>query len=113
LETSTRGLSGSGAKTRDRAEGIGKYTIRPLLSLECPSLDEKESKVCRRVIVRYYGLNANAHRGKINKASLSPLAIRMVEDKLKFLIFLQRNVYNLPTAKRKGALFAPSVWSGR
>jgi hypothetical protein len=36
-----------------------------------------------QVMVRYYGLYANAHRGKIKKASLGPLALRMVEDKLR------------------------------
>jgi len=36
-----------------------------------------------QVMVRYYGLYANAHRGKIKKASLVPLVLRMVEEKLK------------------------------
>jgi hypothetical protein len=36
------------AKTRDEAERVGKYMIRPLLSLERLSLDEKEGKVCYR-----------------------------------------------------------------
>ena len=36
-----------------------------------------------QVMVRYYGLYANAHRGKVKKASLSPSALRMVEDDLK------------------------------
>jgi hypothetical protein len=34
------------ARTRDEAGGIGRYMIRPLLSLERLSLDEKEGKVC-------------------------------------------------------------------
>jgi acetone carboxylase gamma subunit len=34
-------------------------------------------------MVRYYGLYANAHRGKVKKASLSPSALRLVEDDLK------------------------------
>jgi len=34
------------AKTSVEAEGVGKYMIRPLLSLERLSLDEKEGKVC-------------------------------------------------------------------
>jgi hypothetical protein len=81
------------AKTRDEAERVGKYMIRPLLSLERLSLDEKEGQVCYQygkgageleamdyleliarvtshipakgqVTVRYYGLYANAHRGE-------------------------------------------------
>jgi len=80
------------AKTKTEAERVGKYMIRPLLSLERLSLDEKEGKVCYRygkepgevermdylefiarttshipdkgqVTVRYCGLYANAHRG--------------------------------------------------
>jgi len=34
-------------------------------------------------MVRYYGLYANAHRGKVKKASLSPSALRVVEEDLK------------------------------
>ena len=33
-----------------------------------------------QVMVRYYGLYANAHRGKVKKASLSPAALRIVEE---------------------------------
>jgi len=36
-----------------------------------------------QVTVRYYGLYANAHRGKVRKASLSPLVLRMAEDDFK------------------------------
>jgi hypothetical protein len=32
-----------------------------------------------QVMVRYYGLYANAHRGKVKKAGLGPLAFRMAE----------------------------------
>jgi len=100
------------AKTKPEAERVGKYMTRPLLSLERLSLDEREAKVCYRygkdaeevermdylefiarvtshipdkgqVTVRYYGLYANAHRGKVKKTSLGPLALRMVEDKLR------------------------------
>jgi len=85
---------------------------RPLLSLERLSLDEKQGQVCYRygkdagevermdylefiarvtshipdkgqVTVRYFGLYANAHRGKVKKTSLGPLALRMAEDKLR------------------------------
>jgi len=84
------------AETRQEAERVGKYMIRPLLSLERLSLDEREGKVCYQygegaeevermdylefiarvtshipdkgqVTVRYYGLYANAHRGKVRK----------------------------------------------
>jgi len=34
-------------------------------------------------MVRYYGLYANAHRGKVKKESLSPSAPRMAEEDLK------------------------------
>jgi len=36
------------AKTRQEAECVGKYMIRPLLSLERLSLDKEEGKVCYR-----------------------------------------------------------------
>lgn len=86
--------------------------VRPLLSLERLSFSEKESKViCRygkgakeqetmgylefiarvtshipdkgQVMVRYYGLYANAHRGKIKKASLAACPLQIVDDKLR------------------------------
>jgi hypothetical protein len=99
------------AKTRKEAERVGKYMIRPLLSLERLSLDERAARVCYRygkepreveamdylefiarvtshipdkgqVTVRYYGLYANAHRGKI-KACHEAVPLRMVEEELK------------------------------
>ena len=102
------------AKTRTEAELVGKYMIRPLLSLERLSFSEKEGQVCYRygnepkelermdylefvarttshipdkgqVTVRYFGLYANAHRGKVRKASLGPFPLRMVEDELRRL----------------------------
>jgi len=86
--------------------------IRPLLSLERLSLDEKRAQVGYRygkdagemermdylefiaratshipdkgqVTVRYYGLYANAHRGKLRKASLEAFPLRIVEEKLQ------------------------------
>ena len=36
-----------------------------------------------QVMVRYYGLYANAHRGKVRKASLTAFPLRTVEDKLR------------------------------
>ncbi len=38
-----------------------------------------------QVMVRYYGLYANAHRGKAKKASLSPSSLRVVEEELRRL----------------------------
>jgi hypothetical protein len=86
--------------------------IRPLLALERLTFVEPEGKVGYRwgrdgaeqetmdylefiaratshipdkgqVMVRYYGLYANAHRGKVKKASLSPSALRVVEEKFR------------------------------
>ena len=34
-------------------------------------------------MVRYYGPYANAYRGKVKKASLSPSALRVVEEKFR------------------------------
>jgi len=102
------------AKTKPEAERVGKYMIRPLLALERLSFLEQEGKVAYRygqaaretetmdylefiarvtahipdkgqVMVRYYGLYANAHRGKVKKASLSPAALRIVEEELRRL----------------------------
>jgi len=36
-----------------------------------------------QVMVRYYGLYANAHRGKVKKASLVPLVVRLAEEEPK------------------------------
>ena len=33
-----------------------------------------------QVMVRYYGLYANAHRGKVRKASLVPVALGLIEE---------------------------------
>jgi hypothetical protein len=100
------------AKTRHEAERVGKYMIRPLLSLERLSLDERSGRVGYRygkeareteridylefiarvtshipdkgqVTVRYYGLYANAHRGKVRKASLGLLPLPIVEEELR------------------------------
>jgi len=58
------------ARTKREAERAGKYMIRPLLSLERLSLDEREGKVCYRYgkeareMERMDYLYANAHRGE-------------------------------------------------
>jgi hypothetical protein len=36
-------------------------------------------------MVRYYGLYANAHRGKVRKASLVPIAMRMIDEEPRSL----------------------------
>jgi hypothetical protein len=85
------------AQTKREAERVGKYMIRPLLSLKRLFFDEKAGKVRYQysrhgsqeesmdylefiarvtshipdkgqVMVRYYGLYSNAHRGKMRKA---------------------------------------------
>ena len=96
-------------KTKKEAERVGKYMIRPLLSLERLSLDEQEGKVCYRygegaeelermdyldfiarvtshipdkgqVTVRYLGLYANAHRGKVRKGQPDKHPFIIVEE---------------------------------
>ena len=100
------------AKTKPEAERVGKYMIRPVLALERLSFLEPECKVGYshgqdgaeretmdylefiarvtshipdkgQVMVRYYSLYANAHRGKVRKAGRNPFALRMVEEELK------------------------------
>ena len=38
-----------------------------------------------QVMIRYYGLYANAHRGKINKAGVSPSYPPIIEDETPFV----------------------------
>jgi len=102
------------ARTKPEAERVGKYMIRPLLSLERLSFSEKEGQVRYRygkeakevermdylefiarvtshipdkgqVTVRYFGLYANAHRGKVKKASLAVFPLPIVEEELRRL----------------------------
>jgi hypothetical protein len=101
------------AKTKIEAERVGKYMIRPILALDRLSFLESEGQVGYRhgddaelermdylefiarvtshipdkgqVMVRYYGLYANAHRGKVRKASLTHLPLRIVEEELRRL----------------------------
>ncbi len=97
------------AKTREEAERVGKYMIRPLLALERLSLDRGDGKVGYRygekpeevermdylefiarvtshipdkgqVTVRYLGLYANAHRGKARKSQLDKHPFIIVEQ---------------------------------
>jgi hypothetical protein len=102
------------AKTKPEAERVGKYMLRPVLALERLTFLEPEGKVGYRwgrdgagqetmdylefiarvtahipakgqVMVRYYGLYANAHRGKVRKASLASSPLRIVEEELRRL----------------------------
>jgi len=92
------------ARTKPEAERVGKYMVRPVLALDRLLLLEREGKVGYRwggaaaelesmdyleliarvtshipdkgqVMVRYYGLYANAHRGKVGKADRVPVAL--------------------------------------
>ena len=97
------------ARTKSEAERVGKYMVRPVLALDRLSLLEAEGKVGYRhgpagaeletmdylefiarvvshipdkgqVMVRYYGLYANDHRGKVRKASRVPVVLGMIEE---------------------------------
>ena len=87
------------ATSKQEAERVGKYMIRPILSLKRLSFDKAQGQVIYQygkhssklermdylefiarvtshipdkgqVMIRYYGLYGNAHRGKINKAGV-------------------------------------------
>jgi len=102
------------AKTKPEAERVGKHMLRPVLALERLTFLKPEGKVGYRwgrdgaeqetmdyleviarvtshildkgqVMVCYSGLYANAHQGKVKKASLSPTALRIVEEELRRL----------------------------
>ncbi|MGQ9471012.1 MAG: transposase, partial [Candidatus Aminicenantales bacterium] len=104
------------AKTKTEAERVGKYTRRPLLSLERLSLDEEGGKVCYRygkeakelermdylefiarvtshipdkgqVTIRYHGLYANSHIF-INHLKLRFVAERPPPPQVAFQEFL-------------------------
>lgn len=97
------------AKSRKEAERVGKYMIRPLLSLERLSFSEKEGQVIYRygkdaqemermdylefiarvtshipdkgqVTIRYSGLYANAHRGKVRKSEAGVHKLLIIEE---------------------------------
>jgi hypothetical protein len=102
------------AKTKPEAERVGKSMLRPILALDRLTFLEPEGKVRYRygekgaeqetmdyleflarvtshipdkgqVMVRYFGLYANAHRGKVKKERQSPTALRIVEEELRRL----------------------------
>jgi hypothetical protein len=97
------------ARTKTEAERIGKYMVRPILALDRLSFLEREGRVGYRhgddgaelermddleliarvtshipdkgqVMVRYYGLYANAHRGKVRKAGRVPIVPGLIEE---------------------------------
>jgi len=97
------------ARTKVEAERVGKYMIRPVLALERLSFLEQEGKVAYRygqaaretetmdylefiarvtshipdkgqVTVRYYGLYANAHRGKVRKSEEPAHKLLVIEE---------------------------------
>jgi hypothetical protein len=97
------------AESKSEAERVGKYMIRPLLSLKRLLFDETAGKVRYQysrdgsheesmdylefiarvtshipdkgqVMIRYYGLYSNAHRGKIRKAEAQPSYPLIIED---------------------------------
>jgi hypothetical protein len=99
-------------ETKEDAERVGKYMIRPILSLKRLSLDKALGQVVYQygkhnsetesmdylefiarvtshipdkgqVMVRYYGLYANAHRGKMRKTD--PLCLLIIEDEDPFI----------------------------
>jgi hypothetical protein len=101
------------AESKEEAERIGKYMIRPILSLKRLSLDEAKGQVVYQygknrteseqmdylefivrvtshipdkgqVIIRYYGLYSNAHRGKMRKEGNDPSHPPIIEDETSF-----------------------------
>jgi hypothetical protein len=97
------------ARTKTEAERIGKYMVRPILALDRLSFLDREGRVGYRhgddgaelermdyleliarvtshipdkgqVMVRYYGLYANAHRGKVRKANRVPNVLGLIEE---------------------------------
>jgi hypothetical protein len=97
------------AETTSEAERVGKYIIRPVLSLERLFFDETSGRVRYQhsrhgsreesmdylefiarvtshipdkgqVMIRYYGLYSNAHRGKMRKAGTQTSYPPIIED---------------------------------
>ena len=63
------------------AGGQGRLSLGPYLGFIARVTSHIPDK--GQVMVRYYGLYANAHRGMIKKASLGSFPIRMVEEELQ------------------------------
>jgi len=95
--------------TKEEAERVGKYMIRPVLSLERLSFDKPQGQVSYQygkeaedlermdyqefiarvtshipdkgqVMVRYFGLYANAHRGKMHKREQGQHKLLIIEE---------------------------------
>ena len=102
------------AESKGEAERVGKYMIRPLLSLKRLFFDETAGQVRYQyskhgsqeesmdylefiarvtshipdkgqVMVRYYGLYSNAHRGKMRKAGAASSPPLIIEDDTPFV----------------------------
>ncbi|MCK4647040.1 MAG: transposase [Candidatus Aminicenantes bacterium] len=102
------------ATGKQEAERVGKYMIRPILSLKRLSFDEAQGQViyqCGKhssklermdylefiarvtshipdkgqVTLRYYGLYSNAHRGKMRKAGVDPSHPPIIDDEVSFV----------------------------
>jgi hypothetical protein len=102
------------AESKSEAERVGKYMIRPVLSLKRLFFDETAGMVRYQysrdssqeesmdylefiarvtshipdkgqVMIRYYGLYSNAHRGKMRKAGVDPSYPLITEDGPAFM----------------------------
>jgi len=102
------------ATSKREAERVGKYMVRPLLSLKRLFFDETAGKVRYQysrhgsqeeqmdylefiarvtshipdkgqVMIRYYGLYSNAHRGKVRKAGAETSHPPIIEDDLTYV----------------------------
>ncbi len=100
--------------SKQEAERVGKYMIRPILSLKRLSFDEAQGQVIYQygkhssklermdylefiarvtshipdkgqVMIRYYGLYANAHRGKKRKEGNYPSHPPIIDDEVSFV----------------------------
>jgi hypothetical protein len=72
-------------KTQESVEDVTIHVWSSRRNLTCPTLPQALPWLPAlldkgQVMVRYYGLYANAHRGKVKKASLNPSTLRMAEE---------------------------------
>jgi ribosomal protein S27E len=101
------------ALNKAETERIGKYAIRPVVSLNRLSFDQTQGQVIYQygkhsgetvhmdylefiarvtshipdkgqVMIRYYGLYSNAHRGKMKKEGKNPSHPQIIEDETSF-----------------------------
>jgi len=106
------------ARSKKEAEQVGKYMIRPILSLNRFSIDKAEGKVCYQfgkdsseleqmdylefiarvtshipdkgqVTLRYYGFYSNAHRGKMRKRGVDPLLCPSCRGQMSIIAFIE------------------------